>query len=313
MKKLWKPYCLYKEVNYNAYHDQITVSSGKTSLANRQKCLASLFVSLFSPRFYSTSTVCYPGFKTVFKNRLSRYHSNAKRLLRSSQGHRPKEDTALFHPLLCRTEADKKRAFEDLLNRIFEQAKALSILKEHPMAAVDATGLESRHTSRYYVCRKGYKRFMRYEWPKVTAVCDCDTHLFAACIVTRGPSNDSPQFAPAILQASKFVNFESLVADAAYDGEHNHKICREQLGIKQTLIPLNKRRSRKWPKSKYRRQMKTQFDKEQFNQRWQIESAYSRNKRLLGSSLRGRTEHSRERECLLRILTHNLMILRRAA
>jgi len=187
------------------------------------------------------------------------------------------------------------------------------MLKKQPLAAVDATGLESRHTSRYYVWRKGYNRFLRYEWPKVTAVCDCDTHLFAACIVTRGPSNDSPQFAPAILQASKFVNFESLVADAAYDGEHNHKLCREQLGIKKTLIPLNKRRSRKWPKGKYRRQMKTQFDKEQFNQRWQIESAFSRNKRLLGSSLRGRTEHSRERECLLRILTHNLMILRCAA
>ena len=187
------------------------------------------------------------------------------------------------------------------------------MLKGRPLAAVDATGLESRHTSRYYVRRKGYKRFLRYEWPKVTAVCDCDTHLFAACMVTRGPSNDSPQFAPAILQASKFVNFEALVADAAYDGEHNHRLCREGLGIKKTLIPLNKRRTRKWPKSRYRRQMKTHFDKELYNQRWQIESAYSRNKRLLGSALRGRTDDSRERECLLRILTHNLMIIRRAA
>lgn len=59
--------------------------------------------------------------------------------------------------------------------------------------------------------------------------------------------------------------------------------------------------------------MKTQLDKELLNQRWQSESAYSRNKRLLGSSLRGRTNSSRERECLLRILTHNLMILRHAA
>jgi len=187
------------------------------------------------------------------------------------------------------------------------------MLKDRPLAAVDATGLESRHTSRHYVRRKGYKRFLRCEWPKVTAVCDCETHLFAACIVSRGPSNDSPQFTPAILQASKFVQFDSLVADAAYDGEHNHRLCREQLGINETLIALNKRRSREWPRSKYRRQMKTQFDKELFNQRWQIESAYSRNKRLLGSSLRGRTDYSRERECFLRILTHNLMILRRAA
>jgi len=215
--------------------------------------------------------------------------------------------------LLCRKTASKKRAFESFLNTIFEQANDIGLLDEHPQAAVDATGLESRHTSRYYVRRKGYKRFLRYHWPKVTAVCDTKTHLFAACIVTRGPSNDSPQFTPAMIQASRFVQFDQLLADAAYDGEHNHQLCREELGIAQTMIPLNKRRSRKWPKSKYRRQMKKQFDKELYNQRWQIESVFSRNKRLLGSALRARTEQSRQRECFLRILTHNLMIIRRAA
>jgi len=59
--------------------------------------------------------------------------------------------------------------------------------------------------------------------------------------------------------------------------------------------------------------MKKHFDKELYNQRWQIESAFSRNKRLSGSALKARTEQSRERECFLRILTHNLMIIRRAA
>ena len=207
----------------------------------------------------------------------------------------------------------KKKAFENLLNAIFDQAETIGLLQEKKTAAVDATGLESRHTSRYYVRRRGYKRFSRHHWPKITAVCDTGTHLFAGCIVTHGPSNDSPQFAPAVIQASKFVQFDLLIADAAYDGEHNHRLCREQLGIVETIIPLNKRRSRKWPKSKYRRQMKEHFDKEQFNQRWQIESAFSRNKRLLGSALRARTDTSRERECFLRMLTHNLMIIRRAA
>jgi len=58
--------------------------------------------------------------------------------------------------------------------------------------------------------------------------------------------------------------------------------------------------------------MKSCFDKESYNQRWQIESAYSRNKRLLGPALRGRIDDSRKRECLLRILTHSLMIIRPA-
>lgn len=294
-------------------NDQIAGGSGYTGSPHCQSRPANLFFPLFSPRFYSTSTVCHTGLATVLKDRLPWNNPDAHRFFRPSQNAGFKENTTLFYTLLRRKTTSKKRAFENLLNSIFKQAADCKLLAQRPLAAVDATGMESRHISAYYVCRKGYKRFLRYQWPKVTAVCDAGTHLFGACIVTCGPSNDSPQFAPAVLQADKFVHFDSLAADAAYDGEHNHRLCREDIGISKTMIPLNKRRSRKWPKSKYRRQMKTQFDKELYNQRWQIESAFSRNKRLLGSALRGRTEQSRERECYLRILTHDLMILRRAA
>ena len=87
----------------------------------------------------------------------------------------------LHYSTLCYAEKRllKKRAFESLLNAIFEQANAFDLL------------------------------------------------------------------APAVIQASKFVQFDLLVADAAYDGEHNHRLCREELGISKTVIQLNKRRSRK--------------------------------------------------------------------
>ena len=294
-------------------NDQIAVGSGKTSSTLGQSQSIHLFFSLFPSRLYTTPIICGTGFTPVPQDRLSWHNPDARGLLRLTQSFGSQEGAALFHALLCRKKASKKRAFESFLNAIFGQANDTGLLDDHPQAAVDATGLESRHTSRYYVRRKGYKRFLRYHWPKITAVCDTQTHLFAGCIVTRGPSNDSPQFAPAIIQASRFVQFDQLLSDAAYDGEHNHQLCREELGICKTVIPLNKRRSRKWPKSKYRRQMKKHFDKELYNQRWQIECAFSRNKRLLGSALKTRTEQSRERECFLRILRHNLMILRRAA
>lgn len=294
-------------------NDQIAGSFGKSCFTDSQSQSIRLFFTLFSSRLYSTSVICNTGFATISQDRLSWYSTDAQRLFRLTQSSGHQKDTALFHTLLCRTATTKKRAFESILNATFSHANELDLLDKHPQAAIDATGLESRHTSRYYVRRKGYKRFLRYHWPKVTAVCDTKTHLFAACIVTRGPSNDSPQFKPAMIQASRFVQIDQLLADAAYDGEHNHQLCREELGITETMIPLNKRRGRKWPKSKYRRQMKTQFDKELYNQRWQIESAFSRNKRLLGSALRARTEQSRQRECFLRTLTHNLMIIRCAA
>ncbi|MFC1765061.1 transposase [Planctomycetota bacterium] len=215
--------------------------------------------------------------------------------------------------MLCRETTAKKRAFENLLAAIFKYARKRHLIKKRPVGAIDATGLESRHISRYYVDRKGFRRFPRRQWPKVTTVCDIQSHMFACCIVTRGPSNDSPEFSPAMMQASRHIRFAAILADAGYDGEHNHRLCRERLKIPKTYIALNKRRSRKWPKSTFRRQMKTQFDKELYNQRWQVESAFSQHKRILGSALRGRTDHSRECECLIRTLTHNLMIIRRAA
>ena len=111
-------------------------------------------------------------------------------------------------------------------------------------------------------------------------------------------------------QASQNIRFYRLMGDAAYDAEHNHTLCRDELGIPSTVIPLNRRRGRKWPKTRYRRQMKIRFYKRVYGQRWQVESAFSRNKRLLGSALRARRWPSQQAECLLRVLTHNLMILR---
>jgi transposase len=111
-------------------------------------------------------------------------------------------------------------------------------------------------------------------------------------------------------QASLGVTWDRLLGDAAFDSEENHRLCREDLGVRSTVIPLNRRNSgRKWPKTRYRRQMKKRFHKRKYGQRWQAESAFSRHKRRLGSALRGRSDTARQRECYLRVLTHNIMLL----
>jgi len=153
---------------------------------------------------------------------------------------------------------------------------------------------------------------------KRTVACDTASHFFTAATVSLGPSNDSPQFRPVLRQAALVVSWDRVLGDAAFDSEENHRLAREDLGVRSTVIPLNRRnRGRKWPKTKYRRQMVRRFRKKPrgsrhrrvFGQRWQAESAFSRHKRLLGSALRGKSEASRERECYLRVLTHNLMLL----
>ena len=52
-----------------------------------------------------------------------------------------------------------------------------------------------------------------------------------------------------------------------------------------------------------------QADQKCYGQRWQVETVHSMIKRNLGSALRARTARRRSKELLLRVITHNLMIL----
>jgi hypothetical protein len=188
------------------------------------------------------------------------------------------------------------------------------MLPENPEGAIDSTGFETHHLSAHYLHRQGKRTDHYTDWPKVTAICETQTHLFFACIVTRGPNNDAPHFRPALLQADRYVHFDRILGDAGFDAEPNHRLAREELGIRSTVIPINPRRGvGESPQGKYRSQMARCFPCRLYHNRLQIESNFSRHKRLLGSALRSRSRWSRVRECYLRILTHNAMILRRAA
>jgi transposase len=112
-----------------------------------------------------------------------------------------------------------------------------------------------------------------------------------------------------MLQASWNMEIDRLLADSGYDAEPNHRMAREHLGVRSTVIAINRRRTRKWPRQHYRRQMKRRFHRRKYGQRWQAESVFSRIKRRLGSALRGRSDESRNRETRLKVLTHNFMIL----
>lgn len=179
-------------------------------------------------------------------------------------------------------------------------------------AAIDATGLETRYASIHFQrrCSTLRKNVYHAAWPKLTAVFHCLTHLIAGVAVGRGPSQDSPQFPEAMRQAAVNLRPRRVVADKGYDAEHNHRLCRRELGIRSTVIALNPRGTgRRWPRTRYRRLMKRRFPKAQYRQRAQAESGFSRHKRRLGSALTTRSEPAQHRELRLRTLTHNIMLL----
>lgn len=176
-------------------------------------------------------------------------------------------------------------------------------------ASVDSTGLEAGHRSAHYAHRTGQKRYRLRNWPKLTLACHNTTHLLIHALVSDGPSQDAPLLAPVLRGACKRVSVDRLLADAGYDAEHNHAYAREELGIRSTVINLNKRGGRRWAKTKYRRQMYRRFPKVKYRQRAQAESVISRFKRRLTSSLRGRSRRTQRTEVYLRVLTHDLLLL----
>jgi transposase len=178
------------------------------------------------------------------------------------------------------------------------------------VAAVDATGLETRHVSAHFGMRRANGKGRRQRaWPKLTAVVHTRSHLILGAVTGIRPSQDSPDFAPAMRQAAGLVAIDTTLGDAGYDAEHNHRLCREELGVRRTVIRLNRRNTgRRWPKTPYRRAMRRHFERELHNQRWHAESGFSQHKRRLGSALTARRDAAQRRELVLRVITHNLML-----
>ncbi len=212
----------------------------------------------------------------------------------------------------------KKPVAEKILSSILQQCRDLGLLKDRSkLAAIDSTGMENSHASRYYTnCCKRHERHYKRRFPKLSAICDTSNHLILGMIIDRGPKLDYAEDESTLLNALSRQKIETLLADAGYESERFHKLCREILGIESIIPTTQKGRPRQDGKSKavkghYRKLMQTNFPKNIYGQRWQIETAFSMLKRNLGCAVRARKHYSQTREIRLRVLTHNLMILQR--
>jgi len=146
----------------------------------------------------------------------------------------------------------------------------------------------------------------------LTVLCHTASYLWVAAAVSQGPSNDAPEFAPTLLDGSVRVDWDRILADMAYDSESHHELCRE-VGIRSLVVPINSRGTRKWPTTRYRRQLKRRFPKNVYKHRVHVEGAFSQDKRQLGSALRARSDEARTQELLLRVLVHDLAICQHVA
>src|SRR4051812_45047289 len=162
-------------------------------------------------------------------------------------------------------EAVLERALRDKVRR-----------RRAPLAAVDGTGMESRHVSRYYVKRRsktgtGTQETTYSKYPKAVLVTDCRTHLVLSAAAGRGPASDLVLFKAALKEAVGRARIGTLLADADFDGEWVHEHVRSH-GIRTLIPPERGRPSDKPPAGRWRRRMKRRVGKGKYGQRRETET-----------------------------------------
>lgn len=195
------------------------------------------------------------------------------------------------------------------MDAVFVTARSQGRIEARPEGSVDSTGLDAGSRSAHYAWRTGQKRYALRRWPKLTLACLNATHLLLDVVVSDGPSQDAPFFERILRKTQPRLSLDCVLADAGYDAEQSHVVAREKLGIRSSVIALNRRGGRRWARTRYRRQMYRRFHRDRYRHRVQIESAISRFKRRLTSSLRGRSRETQLHEVHLRVLTHDLLLL----
>jgi hypothetical protein len=183
-------------------------------------------------------------------------------------------------------------------------------------AALDSTGLDCGHASRYYMRRRnGAKKqwqtvaYSRYA--KLESSFDCASHLMLAALAGRGPRVDVDRFRPLPGATLEQVRVEAALADAGFDSEPNRRYAREECGVRSFIPATAGRPTAKPPSGRYRRLMRRRPNKRygRYGQRWQAETGYSMIKRRIATAVQARSYWSQCREVYLIAITYNIMLL----
>ena len=182
--------------------------------------------------------------------------------------------------------------------------KALKAQDQQGELAMDSTGMESSVASAHFVSRAGRKR---KKFLKLSVSVVCGALLPVGMVLDWGPNNDKCQ-ALDLLHKSFSATEENLpsklLADAGYDADWVHGVCRELWGVKSIIKPVVHREDGSLG-GLYRSKMTSRkLKKEGYSRRWHVETYFSALKRRYESSLRARAERNQLKEAALKVLTY---------
>jgi len=213
----------------------------------------------------------------------------------------------------------------DRLAQWFALAKQLGTI-----VALDSSLYDPRYRSRHYEqrCRhyaRSQKRSAKRSastrrsrtarlCPKLAIGVCTRSHLILSTRARTGFGSDNRDFEPLLFDAwRRHPRLRTVLADAGYDSEANHRIARLDIGVRSIIKTGIGRPSKKPPSGYYRRLMSKRLKGSQkgktYGKRAQAETVNSMLKRNQGDALRARSPRARRNEQLLRVLTHNIALL----
>ena len=205
---------------------------------------------------------------------------------------------------------EARRLFRAAVRRFLKRRRRVK------RAALDSTGLDCGHASRYYVRRRNgaarrWQTVAYSRYAKLEASFACQSHLMLAALAGRGPRVDTDRFVPLLDATLANVGVGAALADAGYDSEANHQHARERRGVRSFIPATIGRPSAKPPAGRYRRRMRQRLNKDygKYGQRWQAETGFSMFKRRLGAVVHARKYWNQCRELLLMAITYNILLL----
>jgi len=167
------------------------------------------------------------------------------------------------------------------------------------VVAIDSTGFSTSQRSNYFDVRIR-EHNARRGFVKASLLVDTRSKAIIACkihILDRHDIRDAYQLAP-------LVQARHLVADKAYDSEEFHNM----LSHVQMHVPLRARAR----KGFWRKKHAKQFSRKIYGKRSLVETVNSVVKRRFGSTLAAKKCVTRRIEVLLKLVTHNLLIIRKS-
>ena len=159
--------------------------------------------SLQPQEVHAASVVRLPGLEGLSESRLSRLGrppARHARLVRSNRIGR----SAAFHHV---SEGGSTLVASSAGGPTAERNRRADHGRKHrvPLAAIDSTGLESRHTSRYFIHRRSrvpnlWQTTQYTRYPKLGILVDCSNHVVLGYLTDQGPKPDIRDLAPTLAQ-----------------------------------------------------------------------------------------------------------------